>query len=237
MTSGAVAAYAHRPINRHRLAALQQHAGQRVLDVGCGNGAYVDALLPERDVIGVDWATLPVWKQHPSRFVVGLADALPFVDASFDTASCFETLEHLPDPARALAELRRVARSNVILTVPNCEVSPGQRSSGLIYHHWIDPTHRNFWSHDEFLALVRENALDVLVAERVNATDLRALITEAYTSKPWTARVLRTALRFLKHRPYEMTTLVVAVPQRSAATQASHDAEPLAVAARPDSRP
>lgn len=212
MRDGAVAAYARRPVNPHRMAALETYAGPTVLDVGCGNGAYVAALLPDRQAFGADWEALPSWAEHPGRFAVALADRLPFADACFDTVSCFETLEHLPDPGRGLEEIRRVAHSSVILSVPNCEVSPAQRASGHIYHHWIDPTHVNFWTFDEFLALVQASGLAVVEANRVNAVDLRPLVAEAWASTPLTRRAVRGLLKLKKQREYAMTTLVVARP-------------------------
>jgi O-antigen/teichoic acid export membrane protein/ubiquinone/menaquinone biosynthesis C-methylase UbiE len=212
MTEHAVAAYVSRPVNPQRMAALQAHAGARVLDVGCGNGAYVFSLRDRHDTVGLDWARLPAWDEAPESFVVGSAQDLPFADSSFDTVACFETLEHLPDPGKALSELRRVARKNVVLTVPNCEVSPGQRASGLIFHHWIDPTHRNFWTHAEFVDLVAASGFDVLHAERINQIDLRPLVAEAFGRRPAVARLLRGLLKVARPRAYGMTTLVVARP-------------------------
>jgi ubiquinone/menaquinone biosynthesis C-methylase UbiE len=212
VTEAAVAAYVSRPVNPHRLAALKAHAGHRVLDVGCGNGAYVEALLPDRDTVGVDWTTFSSWAGQAGRFVVGLADRLPFQDNSFDTVSCFETLEHLEDPVLGLRELRRVARTTVILTVPNCEVTAGQRASGLIYHHWIDPTHRSFWSLPEFVSLVQDAGFQIVSSSRINEVDLRPLVAEAWGAGRVGEKLLRAALRLRRQRPYGMTSLVVARP-------------------------
>jgi hypothetical protein len=56
-------------------------------------------------------------------------EALPFDDDSFDVVSCMEVLEHLPDEIyeQGLAELRRVCRGQLLMTVPYREPEP-------IYH-------------------------------------------------------------------------------------------------------
>lgn len=94
-----------------------------VLDVGCGFGALVHALLREGvDARGVDIA--PVAVDHantiaPGRFQVGSILALPFADGSFDAVVCTDCLEHLAeeDVPVALRELARVARRAVYIVV------------------------------------------------------------------------------------------------------------------------
>src|SRR4051794_36103875 len=105
--------YEQRPVNPDRLAALRTHAGGTVLDVGCGNGSYVFELT-DRHVIGADYAAFGSWGTKRSRFVVAAANHLPFRDSTFETVSCFETLEHLDDAEAALQEFARVSSRNVI---------------------------------------------------------------------------------------------------------------------------
>ena len=45
-------------------------------------------------------------------------EALPFADESFDCVLCSESLEHVSQPGRSLAELLRIARKAVVITVP-----------------------------------------------------------------------------------------------------------------------
>jgi ubiquinone/menaquinone biosynthesis C-methylase UbiE len=98
--------------------------GERVLDVGCGSGAVTRTLArrvaPGGRAVGMDTsaALLAVAREHANEaglgatieFKVGDCRALPFPDASFDAAVAATTLSHVPDPARALAEMVRVTR-------------------------------------------------------------------------------------------------------------------------------
>lgn len=212
-SSSAEAEYDSRPLNPHRLDAVLRHVRDSYLDVGCGNGGYVRAVAPDARAVGVDRRPFPSWNSPLGEFVVGSAESLPVADSSFHTVSCFETLEHLPDPEAALRELRRVTRQTLLLTVPNCEVTPGQRASNLIYHHWIDPTHRNFWSYDEFIAFVECAGWVVKEAGRVNDIDLLPMFLEAFAPSGLRAMAARRLLPRIAARSYSMTTLVVA--QRS----------------------
>jgi SAM-dependent methyltransferase len=86
---------------------------QRILDVGAGTGSYEPA---ERFVVAFD-ASAVMLQQHPGpRRVHGAAEHLPFPDGSFDAAMAIFTVHHWQDLGTGLAELRRVARRQVILT-------------------------------------------------------------------------------------------------------------------------
>lgn len=99
--------------------AADVHAGQRVLDVACGQGnAALAAALRFADATGVDYAP-NLLDQARSRaqaqqldvvFVEGDAEELPFGDASFDTALSTVGVMFAPDHRRAAAELARVVR-------------------------------------------------------------------------------------------------------------------------------
>jgi SAM-dependent methyltransferase len=82
----------------------------RVLDVGCGIEArpgYLDEAAG-RSYVGVD--PLLGTTQREFDFVQGIAEQLPFRDAVFDGALSATMLDHVPEPARVLGEIRRVLR-------------------------------------------------------------------------------------------------------------------------------
>jgi SAM-dependent methyltransferase len=94
-------------------------AGARWLDVGCGTGALAAAILAEDApgrVVGVDpsegFLAFAADRLADPRveFRVGDAQALPVEDGGFDVAVAGLVLNFVPEPARALAEMRRAVR-------------------------------------------------------------------------------------------------------------------------------
>jgi hypothetical protein len=84
-----------------------------VLDVGCRSRQLKDALPKETsEYLGVDL--------YPPADVVGnLGAGLPFDTASSDTVVALDVLEHTDDIYKSFAELCRVARSHVLIALPN----------------------------------------------------------------------------------------------------------------------
>ena len=87
-------------------------APRRVLVVGCGAGVEVAHLADATGayVTGIDLTVDPRWRRPNVQLVRGDALRLPFPDAAFDALYCYHVLEHVPDPARAILEARRVLR-------------------------------------------------------------------------------------------------------------------------------
>jgi 2-polyprenyl-3-methyl-5-hydroxy-6-metoxy-1,4-benzoquinol methylase len=101
-------------------------AGERVLDLGCGNGAFAAALV--RAGCGVtmadvaDEALRRARARAPAAEAVKLADGapLPFAEDAFDVVWAGEVLEHVADVVGLLAEIRRVLRwsGRLLVTTP-----------------------------------------------------------------------------------------------------------------------
>lgn len=107
--------------------------GDRLLDVGCGEGRHCfGALERGARVVGLDLDLASLRKGHgPLRarskelgrsgvMLRGDAFRLPFEDASFDRAICSEVMEHVHDYRGAARELSRVVRpgGTAAVTVP-----------------------------------------------------------------------------------------------------------------------
>lgn len=103
--------------------------GMRVLDVGCGPGTIskglVSAVGPTGRVLGVDLRhdQLLLARRHSDRLglVQGSVDELPVGDRRVDVVFAHALVEHLPRPAAALGELRRVLRSGGLLALASSD--------------------------------------------------------------------------------------------------------------------
>lgn len=95
--------------------ATQLHPGQRVLDIGCGDGA-ISALLRERvpgiHIQGVEFLVRPDCA-IPCRSFDGAN--LPFPDGSVDVCMLVDVLHHTQDVRGMLREACRVSRSYILL--------------------------------------------------------------------------------------------------------------------------
>lgn len=125
-------------VRRHVLAVLSWaskdfHEGllngqsKKALDVGCAYG-YTSGVLAGLgyETCGVDISTYGT-KQGKilggSQFVVCDAQAsLPFASETFDLVTCFDVLEHLPFPEKALMNMFSVCKDTLVCTTPNRKV-------------------------------------------------------------------------------------------------------------------
>ena len=100
-----------------RLIARYAVPGEGILDAGCGTGLNLRHLPVGSTGIDINPRNIALLRQRlPKHTVIeGDIEALPFADATFGTVLCTEVLEHVPDPAAALAEFQRVVRPGGIL--------------------------------------------------------------------------------------------------------------------------
>lgn len=101
---------------------LQPHAGDRILDVGCGTGTAEVALgrlgISQLQLFGADLIAPRVreayesTRAHNIRAGFAAADArrLPFADRAFDSTFCVAVLQHVRELASAVREFARVTK-------------------------------------------------------------------------------------------------------------------------------
>jgi SAM-dependent methyltransferase len=83
---------------------------RRLLVVGCGEGVEASRLAESTraTVIGIDLGVVARWRGAGILLVRADARRLPFRDGAFGALYCYHVLEHVPEPARAVVESRRV---------------------------------------------------------------------------------------------------------------------------------
>lgn len=101
-----------------------------VLDIGCGDGLFMNMLRTKGiKSVGVDISDEAVracTAQGLSAEVVTSAHLLPFPDASFEYVVMLDVLEHVYDPALFLAEAKRVSKRYIVIGVPNFSSLPAR---------------------------------------------------------------------------------------------------------------
>lgn len=116
------------------LAWLAPKPGLRWLDVGCGNGAFTEMLARScapASLTGIDpsEAQLAFARTRPglagARFDAGDAMALPYPDAAFDAAVMPLVLFFVPEPAKGVAEMKRVVAPGGMVTAYAWDMSGG----------------------------------------------------------------------------------------------------------------
>jgi ubiquinone/menaquinone biosynthesis C-methylase UbiE len=117
--------YVERKRIRRIFALLAPRPGDRVLEIGCGAG-HLLVQVPSVHGFGIDLAESLLAKAarrltKRGTLVQGDAEHLPFRNRAWDRVYCSEVLEHLPSPAAALGEMRRIVASEgvAVVSVPN----------------------------------------------------------------------------------------------------------------------
>jgi SAM-dependent methyltransferase len=108
---------------RPDVAALIPDDAQRVLDIGCANGALGGALKQRRPVevwgIEANRHLAAEASEELDRVIVGDAlEATRALEGHFDVVVCADVLEHLPDPHGLMSQLRSRA-SCAVVSLPN----------------------------------------------------------------------------------------------------------------------
>ena len=131
------------------------------LDAGCGEGHMI-GYLHDRRVLG-QLTAVDIGKKNVryaqshfpwADYQVANICNLPFPDNSFDYVMSIEVFEHLPDPKKAIIELKRIAKPGayLIISVP---YEPFFHWGNLLrgkywYRGGYTPDHRHFWHRHQF---------------------------------------------------------------------------------------
>jgi 2-polyprenyl-3-methyl-5-hydroxy-6-metoxy-1,4-benzoquinol methylase len=161
-------------------------APESVLDVGCGEGVLTLRLadrLGEGRIVGIDLddpGLRAEWRKRTRpnlEFRAEEATRLSFGDGEFDMAAAIEVLEHVPEPHATLAEMARVARRWLLVSVPREPLWRGLNVARGAYLRDLGntPGHLNHWSKRAFVSLLSRYGK----------------VEEARSPLPWTMALVR----------------------------------------------
>jgi len=149
----------------------------RIIDVGCGTAAKLAALHPNFEIVGIDHG--PNIERCRERYGFGTwiehdlesADTLP-LDAELLRGAvivCGDVIEHLVEPARLLAALRRALEhaEAVVLSTPDRDLTWGPEHAGPP----PNPCHVREWNRDELVALLRSAGFEHVAAGHTRSND------------------------------------------------------------------
>lgn len=111
-----------------------------LLDVGCGRGYFLNKVKSQKPYQLTGCEIHNGLGDTDINFVHGFIEKLPFPDKSFDIVTCTHTIEHIMDLKKALDELKRVARKQIMI------VTPRQK-----YYFYTLDLHVNFFPTQEML--------------------------------------------------------------------------------------
>lgn len=145
--------------------------GDRVLDLGVGDGALLLYMLQRKqiDAYGLDVSPKAVEFCRAQGLHVDLADInqpiSAFVQGEFDYIICSEIIEHLPDPESLLTSLRPFVRKGIIVSIPNTGFY--QHRLRLLFGkfplQWVvtPGEHLRFWTRADFHWWARQIGFEI----------------------------------------------------------------------------
>jgi 27-O-demethylrifamycin SV methyltransferase len=153
---------------------LDPRPGDRILDVGCGNGTPAMMLATERDVevVGITVSARQVARATERARERGLSDRvrfeqvnamnLPYEAESFDSAWALESMLHMPDKTRVMSEVARVVRPGANIPIADMiYLDVPERAD----KEQVDPTYTTVYASlttiDEYRVVLENAGLEV----------------------------------------------------------------------------
>lgn len=186
--------------------------GQRVADIGCATGLYVDYLTRMgKEAIGVDFVAEFLEKSTAAgkgEYVCADILSLPFAANTIDTSVAFDLLEHVDDMA-ALNELARVTKHRLILKLPLREPAT-LPSAGLVFYHHQDKTHLRTYQLEDIQSKLHHAGFRLRQFIPVGKIDFPMLVSTHIRLPGFLRRVVRRGLRTVGFQEIYTDCVVIA---------------------------
>jgi len=153
--------------------------GNRVVDIGCAGGQYVDYFKRAGFyIVGVDFVKeflfSAINQKREGYFICAQVENLPFKDKSFDTALALNLLEHVSDDRDVFKEIIRITKKRIIIIVPLAEPDDF-KGYGVLFEHRRDTTHLRYYSKDTLFGLFNNYNLSIICYEEFFPVDTTGL--------------------------------------------------------------
>ena len=148
---------------------------KNVLELACGTGLLSSRLAGHAHVYeATDFSPKMIARAKRGggpvslHYMVQDATALPYAEGSFDVVLISNALHIMPDPEKALSEIRRVLRDDGVLIAPNFVQETGtRRFTRTVLASVAGFRVYSKWSASAYEAFLRKNGFIVIEAERI----------------------------------------------------------------------
>ena len=177
----------------------------RVLDLGCGDGVFLQFLRDQRQVRGTgleidqDYITAAI-SRGINVVEQNMDEGLDnFHDQSFDTVVLALALQAVNYPDRVLEEMLRIGREGIV-TFPNfghwrCRLMLGIRGhmpvSGFMPHTWYNTPNIHFCTVKDFEDLCRDKGIRILARDVVGNTNRQPMLSNKWPNLFATTAIYR----------------------------------------------
>ena len=143
----------------------------RLLDVGCGSGAYGASLIRlgwRVDGVEPDARAAALARQQGVNVQMTTAEDAAPPDDSYDVITLWHSLEHFSNPLAALRKLRPALRADglLLVEVPN-RAGWGAKLTGEYWFHWDLPRHRLHFTPASLRGILKQAGFQVETLQHI----------------------------------------------------------------------
>ena len=155
--------------------------GERILDVGCGSGAFVDECRARGgEAFGCEIAQYAYRPQDAGDWIYRQRlEEIHFPTDHFDRVTAHDVIEHVLDPLGFVRDLHRITRQEgqAILEIPDFFGEDGER-------HWKKNEHLWYFTPESFERLMKEAGFIVSEIERPTESKITFYLRKPHSHRP-----------------------------------------------------